>query len=181
LRADEERALAPAPPALFVQELIAQKIEPVSVGRSIVATCEPHQTAVLNVIRQLGLELQIIFNKGAVMVLPAGINKATGLKAALTELDISPHNVVAVGDAENDHAFLRACGCAAAVANAVPSVREEADVKLAGDHGAGMIELIHSRDDLVRVCPPQVRCCLGTRIRWYGWLTVWLVFIAGVS
>ena len=68
--------------------------------------------AVLEAIRELGLELQIIFNKGAVMVLPSGVNKATGLAAALEELGLSPHNVVGVGDAENDHAFLRRCGCA---------------------------------------------------------------------
>jgi hypothetical protein len=87
------------------------------------------------------------------MVLPPGINKATGLLAALRELDLSPHNVVAVGDAENDHAFLRACGCAAAVANALPAIKEAADVQLVGDHGAGVIELIdrliHMDGDIV--------------------------------
>jgi hydroxymethylpyrimidine pyrophosphatase-like HAD family hydrolase len=41
--------------------------------------------------------------------LPAGMNKATGLSVALKELQLSAHNVVAVGDAENDHAFLRSC------------------------------------------------------------------------
>ena len=61
----------------------------------------------LEAIRDLGLELQIIFNKGAVMVLPAGVNKASGLAVALARLGLSPHNVVGVGDAENDHAFLR--------------------------------------------------------------------------
>ena len=60
----------------------------------------------LDTIRDLGLELQVIFNKGAVMVLPAGVNKASGLAAALADLGLSPHNVVGVGDAENDHAFL---------------------------------------------------------------------------
>lgn len=139
----EERMLAPAAPAAFVERLMAHKVEPISVGRCVVATWEPHQTAVLDAIHELGLELQITFNKGAVMVLPAGVNKATGLQAALADIDISPHNVVGVGDAENDHAFLRTCGCAAAVANALPTVREEADVRLAGDHGAGVIELIH--------------------------------------
>ena len=74
----------------------------------------------LETIRDLGLELQVIFNKGAVMVLPGGMNKAAGLKAALEDVDISPHNVVGVGDAENDHAFLRICECSAAVANALP-------------------------------------------------------------
>ena len=71
-------------------------------------------------IRELGLELQVIFNKGAVMVLPAGVNKATGLAAALESLGLSPHNAVGVGDAENDHAFLALCECAVAVANALP-------------------------------------------------------------
>jgi HAD superfamily hydrolase (TIGR01484 family) len=66
---------------------------------------------VLETIRELGLELQVIFNKGAVMVLPSGINKATGLRAALDELQLSPHDAVAVGDAENDHAF-RSCASA---------------------------------------------------------------------
>ena len=50
-----------------------------------------------------------------VMVLPPGVNKASGLKAALADLGIVSHKVVGVGDAENDHAFLRLCGCAAAV------------------------------------------------------------------
>jgi len=46
---------------------------PISVGQCIVATGEPHEIAILGTIRELGLELQITFNKGAVMVLPAGI------------------------------------------------------------------------------------------------------------
>ena len=54
-------------------------VPPLAVGRSIVATWEPNQTTVLEAIRELGLELQIIFNKGAVMILPAGMNKAAGL------------------------------------------------------------------------------------------------------
>ena len=82
-----------------------------------------------------GLELQIIFNKGAVMVLPPGVNKATGLAAALERMKLSPLNVVGIGDAENDHAFLRACGCAVAVANALPMVKEDATI-VTEDRGA---------------------------------------------
>ena len=100
------------------------------------------KTTVLEVIRDHGLELQVIFNKGAVMVLPSGVNKATGLSAALAELGLSPHNAVGVGDAENDHAFLKLCECAVAVANALPSLKEQADLVTRGDHGAGVVELI---------------------------------------
>ena len=81
----------------FVARLRERGVEPLSVGRSIVATWEPMETVVLEAIRELGLELQITFNKGAVMVLPPGVNKASGLEAALRELGLSRHNVVARG------------------------------------------------------------------------------------
>ncbi len=137
-----ESALLCEPPLPeFVEGLRAVGI-PLSVGRSIVATVEPHEMVVLKVVRELGLELQIIFNKGSVMVLPSGVNKASGLIAALGELGLSPHNVAGIGDAENDHAFLRLCGASAAVANALPSLKVECDLVTSGDHGAGVIELI---------------------------------------
>jgi hydroxymethylpyrimidine pyrophosphatase-like HAD family hydrolase len=133
--------LAPLPPPAFIARLRALKVTPLSTGRVIVATRVPHDLDVLAVIRELGLELQIIFNKGAVMVLPPGVNKASGLAAALKELSLSPRHVVAVGDAENDHAFLAACGCGVAVANALPMLKEEADWVTDGARGDGVIEL----------------------------------------
>jgi HAD superfamily hydrolase (TIGR01484 family) len=136
--------LADAPPPEFVLELGRRGVERISVGDAIVATWEPHSQTVLDVIRDLGLELQVIFNKGAVMVLPAGVNKATGLTAALRELKLSPRNVVGVGDAENDHSFLRLCEFSAAVANALPAVKDTADFVATRDHGAGVAELIHA-------------------------------------
>jgi HAD superfamily hydrolase (TIGR01484 family) len=147
----EERLLDEAPPQTFVDELIERGVGPISVGRVIVATWEPHEKTVLETIRDCGLELQVIFNKGAVMVLPAGINKASGLRAALAELNLSPHNAVGVGDAENDHAFLNICECSVAVANALPAVKAKADIVTFADHGAGVTELIDEMlaDDLV--------------------------------
>jgi HAD superfamily hydrolase (TIGR01484 family) len=146
----EERPLAEAPPARFVEELKRRGVERISAGRCIVATWQPYEKIVLETIRDLGLELQVIFNKGAVMVLPGGMNKAAGLKAALEELGISIHNTVGVGDAENDHAFLSICEFSAAVSNALPSVKETADLALKADHGAGVTELIREilGDDL---------------------------------
>jgi len=66
----------------------------------------PQEHKVLTAIRDFGLELNIIFNKGSVMVLPAGVNKGSGLAAALHKMRLSPHNAIGIGDAENDHAFL---------------------------------------------------------------------------
>ncbi len=139
---EEEKVLAEPPSTAFVEQLKARGVGPISCGKVIVATWEPHQQAVLQTIQDLGLELQVIFNKGAVMILPSGVNKATGLSAALKELGISRDHCVAVGDAENDHAFLAHCGASAAVANALPSVKERADFWTMGDHGAGVAELI---------------------------------------
>jgi hydroxymethylpyrimidine pyrophosphatase-like HAD family hydrolase len=137
----EEKPLAEPPPPRFAQTLRDRGV-PATAGKVIVSTVQPHEQTVLEVIRNLGLELQVIFNKGAVMVLPSGVNKATGLVAALKELGLSANCVVGVGDAENDHAFLRACGFAVAVANALPAVQREADWVTVGDHGAGVREVI---------------------------------------
>lgn len=140
---NQESILLGEPPSpRFVQALRERGVAPLSVGGIIVATWHPHETTVLETIRDLGLELQVIFNKDAVMVLPANINKATGLTAALKRMGLSAHNVVGVGDAENDHAFLSMCGCSAAVDNALSAVKERADIVLARDHGAGVIDLI---------------------------------------
>jgi len=137
-----EKVLTTPAPAELLRALRERGVSPLAVGRAILATWHPHEAAVLDAIRRLGLEYQVIFNKGAVMVLPSGVNKATGLAAALRELDLSPHNVVGVGDAENDHAFMQLCECAVAVQNALPMVKETADIVTFGDHGAGVSELI---------------------------------------
>jgi hydroxymethylpyrimidine pyrophosphatase-like HAD family hydrolase len=163
----EEQPLADPPPKAFVAALQAQGVTPLSVGRVIVATWHPNETTVLTTIRDLGLEHQLIFNKGAVMVLPPGINKAAGLSAALEQLGISAHNVVGVGDAENDHAFMSMCECSVAVANALPMVQQQADYVTRSDHGAGVVELIDRivADDLLSLEPPIARhnLLLGTR------------------
>lgn len=153
------KLLGPPPQTDFVEALKDRKIEPLSVGKTIVATWEPNERAVMEVIRSLGLELQITFNKGAVMVLPSGVNKASGLRAGLHELLLSPHNVVGIGDAENDHAFLKICECSVATHNAVDSLKDAADFVTSGDHGIGVCELIEMMlaDDLASIQQRLVR------------------------
>jgi HAD superfamily hydrolase (TIGR01484 family) len=151
----EREKLAEPPPPEFVEELRRRAVEPLSVGECIVATWHPFESTVLDVIRSLGLELQIVFNKHAVMVLPSGVNKGTGVQVALDELGLSPHNMVGIGDAENDHAFLRMSECSVAVANALPSLKERADIVTSGSYGTGVEEFIKSllSDDLQSVAP----------------------------
>lgn len=155
----EEKVLAEPPSGRFTALLRARGVDPLGIGRVIVATRQPHETAVLETIRDLGLELQVIFNKGAVMVLPAGVNKATGLTCALEAMGLSRHEAVGIGDAENDHAFLNLCECSAAVANALPLLKEKADIVTASDHGDGVVELIEEllEDDLASHEPRLTR------------------------
>lgn len=146
----EERTISEAPSEKLIEALHRRGVAPISVGRSIIATWHPFETVVIEAIRDLGLDLQVIFNKGAVMVLPAGVNKGTGFDAALKEMGISPHNVAGIGDAENDHAFLRKCEFSSAVSNALPAVQAGVDLVTTADHGDGVCELIQRllADDL---------------------------------
>ncbi|HEX4085996.1 MAG TPA: HAD family hydrolase [Chthoniobacteraceae bacterium] len=149
------KLLAGPPPAQFIEQLKAHKVTPLTVGHVIVATMEPHEITVVKLIRDLGLELQVIFNKGAVMVLPATVNKASGLEAALRERGLTPREAVGVGDAENDHAMLELCGCGVAVENALPMLKEHADFVTRQPNGRGVRELIAYlvENDLGKICP----------------------------
>jgi hydroxymethylpyrimidine pyrophosphatase-like HAD family hydrolase len=135
------RQLAPAPPVALLNRLLASGV-PLSVGASIIATVEPHEHAVLAAIRDLGVEWHVVFNKGSVMVLPSGVTKATGLVPALEDLAVAPEDTIGIGDAENDHAFLSMCGLKVAVSNALPSLKDIADVVTVAARGEGVVELI---------------------------------------
>ncbi len=160
----ERKALGEPPPDELLACLRASGM-PLSVGHTIVATIRPHEAFVLETIASLGLEHQLIFNKGAVMVLPPGCNKASGLKQALAELGLSPRNVVAAGDGENDHALLEMAEYSAAVANAIPTLKEAADRVTDNHHGDGVLEIVEGliEHDLARMPPrkPRRTLCLG--------------------
>src|SRR5207247_140161 len=74
-------------------------------------------------------------------------------------LALSHHNMVGVGDAENDHAFLAMSECAVAVADAIPALRERADYVTRAPGSRGVIEFIeeHLADDLVALVPRLTR------------------------
>jgi len=153
-----EMLAEPAPRALV--EALERAGVPVFAGRSIVATVTPHENVVLKAIHDLRLDWHVIFNKDAVMALPSDVTKATGLRAALRRLGIAPFDVVGVGDAENDQAFLRVCGLSVAVSNALDEVKASADLTTAGERGAGVRELIARL--LSGALPPSSRARAGS-------------------
>jgi HAD superfamily hydrolase (TIGR01484 family) len=139
----EIQSLAGPPSNLFVARLRQRGVQPVSVGRSIVATGQRHTGIVHQTIVEMELDLDIILNRSSLMVLPHGVNKGTGLKLALQQMHLAAENVVGVGDAENDDAFLTMCGVYVAVANAIPSIKNAADWVTDQESGAGVVEVIN--------------------------------------
>ncbi len=121
-------------------------------GEVLLAGSANDADVVVAEVARLGLDCQILRNRSELMVLPSAVSKGTGLVAALDELGISPHNTVAVGDAENDLALFEVAELGVAVANAVPSLQQHADLVLAGAAGDGVADFLAG--PLVRgTCP----------------------------
>jgi HAD superfamily hydrolase (TIGR01484 family) len=138
--------LADPMPDRFLRAVQEAHIAPLEIGRVILATRVPNQDRMLQIIQELGLELKITFNRSAVMVLPTGTNKASGTKHALRKLGMSPHEIVAIGDSENDHSLLQLAECPVAVANALDALKDIAAIVTKAPAGEGVVELI---DELV--------------------------------
>lgn len=154
----EIRTLGDAPEPTLVDALRRRGVR-LDVGSAIVATDAPFAEAALAAIRETGVERTLVFNKDALMLLPAGVTKGTGLLTALASFELSPHNMVGIGDAENDHAFLALSECAVAVADAVPALRERADFVTRSPAARGVVEFIeeHVLNDLVELVPRLTR------------------------
>jgi len=136
------RRLAAPPPREFLRELRRRGVEPIEAGRVVVSTRRSWEPAVSGAMADLGMDWQAVFNREEMMALPRGVDKASGVAAALAELGLSREDAVGVGDAENDVALLRGCGLGVAVASAVPELRDLADVVTKTGAGAGVVELI---------------------------------------
>ena len=115
---------------------------PLEKGMAIAATWVPHDREVTKILADHGYPATIEYNKGAVMVMPLGATKGTGLLSALHQLGYSPRNVLACGDAENDRSMLLQVELAVVVANATPALKSLADVVLPQVNGMGVQYLI---------------------------------------
>ena len=180
--------LGSPPPPAFIDALRSRGVAPLQIGRVIVASRASQAAAIVETIRELGLELQVVFNLDSVIVLPAGINKASGVKLALRKLGMSRHEAAAMGNAANDHSLLALAECPVAVANAIGSIKAIAALVTCAEAGNGVAELVDEliANDLEHLDPKLARryVALGTRL---DGETAWLppygrnVLIAGTS
>ena len=138
----EIRRLGPPPPAELIRALEQGGVTPLSIGDVLLGMHTDHLPVVAAALNSLGLNYRTIVNKTSLMLLPPGIDKRSGLLAALEDLQLSPHQCVGVGDAENDVDFLRLCGLGVAVSNALPEICRHVHRVTRASHGAGVVELI---------------------------------------
>ena len=138
---DGVRDLTPPVDPALAQRLAHRDVS-VRQGRVLLACDAQHDQAVIEEIVRLELGCQLVHNRAALMVLPNGVTKGTGLMQALGNLGISRHSTLAVGDAENDHHLLEVCELGVAVGNAVEALKRRADVVLDAPDGAGVAELL---------------------------------------
>jgi hydroxymethylpyrimidine pyrophosphatase-like HAD family hydrolase len=75
-------------------------------------------------------------------VLPKGGSKGAALRTLLKDLKLSPEQVMAVGDGENDIEMLRLAGVGVAVSNAQSILKEAADHVTTASYGDGVAEAI---------------------------------------
>jgi len=126
------RMVGHPPPQVFFDELRRRGVT-VKSGQCIVEADASGGPAILATIRERRLPLVILFNRSRLMVLPQAISKGTGLRDALNILRLSPHNAIAIGDAENDHDLLAQCELAVAVGWGSAMLQAEADEVVNGD------------------------------------------------
>jgi hydroxymethylpyrimidine pyrophosphatase-like HAD family hydrolase len=144
------QTLANKPPARLVRALKACGVGSLRVGRVMLIARRKHTSTFRDVIAELGLDYALAFNGNQVLAAPRGVDKRSGLRAAARALGLTPRQVVAVGDGENDGPLLAGCGFGVAVANAVTGLEERADRVTTGRRGKGVREVVKQllTDDL---------------------------------
>lgn len=145
-----------SPPDSLLIELRRRGI-PFHCGAVVIGTSVHHVSAVIEILRQSGLDLQLVLNREALMLLPSEVNKGTAIRRALDELELSERNLIAFGDAENDHPMLQLAEIAVAAHDAVPGIAAAADVHLTVPNGAGLARYIFELLDNKATAPTPPR------------------------
>ncbi len=128
-----DQLIAPAVNERFLADLERELPgAPLFIGRSMVATSARNAERIEMVIERGGFDLHVVGCGERVLVLPAGVDKGSGLSHALADLGLGRDRVVAVGDEENDIALFSGCALRAAVGTASPQLKAAADIVLPG-------------------------------------------------
>jgi hydroxymethylpyrimidine pyrophosphatase-like HAD family hydrolase len=128
-------------PKLMVKDLEQTGIEMLT-GMAIAATWAQHESLVKRISDQHNYLPSLDWNKMALMILPTGANKGSGLTRLLDQCQFSTKPLMAFGDGENDHSLLAMAETAVAVQDAVPSLQKIAHVVAKNPGPSGVVEIL---------------------------------------
>lgn len=119
------------------------KLKPVFKRITEVVLCRTFDiTQGQRVLEENNLDLYLTDSQYAIHINEKGIDKAVGLKKALSILDIDPEYTVAIGDSETDIPMFNMCGYSIALNHAKENVKARAKYVVNGRQGEGAVEAI---------------------------------------
>jgi hydroxymethylpyrimidine pyrophosphatase-like HAD family hydrolase len=135
--------LADPPPEKFIGLLRQRGVQPLDLGRVIVATHEPQESVVLQVIRELGLETAAHIQQGRGNDSPAGHQQSQRTEGGVKGTE-APAREGRGGRRRRKRSCaarsLRFFGCGC---QCLAALQEHADLVTASANGAGVVELIN--------------------------------------
>ena len=140
--------LAEGVEADLVAALRAAEVPYLDVGHVVVGAPTTSEALVAKVRDTVGSTRRIVTNKGSIALAPVGCDKASGLRAAIADLQLEELPIVAIGDASNDLPMFAIATFAFGVANADDAVRASGVQLTTASFGSGVAEAL--RDVLQR-------------------------------
>jgi len=98
----------------------------------------------VNVIKEVleGFDVEVYDSKFAIHITDPSVNKGSSVIKVAADIGVSPGEILAIGDSENDIEFLSAAGVKVAVSNANPELKDIADYVTSKPHGDGVREAV---------------------------------------
>ena len=94
------------------------------------------------ILKEHNLDLYLSDSKYAFHINQKGVDKATGLKEALTMLKAHAEQTVAIGDSETDIPMFDMCGYSIALCHAPDPVKSRAKHVVRGREGIGLVDAL---------------------------------------
>lgn len=138
---NENVPLAPPVDEGLADELRMAGVKKLKSGQCVISAGRESEATVEVSVRLRPGAFHVLQDKGSLSILPAGVDKASGLRAAFSRLGLDPVGVIGMGDAENDMALLQECGLRVAPQNAMPLIKAVADHVLGSGPAGALAEL----------------------------------------
>ena len=131
----------PVEPNLLAALLVAD-VPGLDVGHVVIGAPTSWLEVVTEARNSVNSNRAIITNKGSIALVPAGCNKASGLRAAITDLGFARFSILAIGDASNDLSMFEIATIGVGVANADDAVRAAGVRLTTASFGSGVAEAV---------------------------------------